>query len=131
MGLKNIWGGGVSIKGVVLVALTSLAIGLGISGSLDWLVPSRAVNLLGDAGQPDRRTFVGLPDFVNLAKKIKPIVVNISTTQMSEGARRASGIWQPVRRRRSVQRFLAALFRWPAAAGPAASTQLGFRFYHR
>ena len=29
MGLKNIWGAGVSIKGAVLVALTSLAIGLG------------------------------------------------------------------------------------------------------
>jgi serine protease Do len=26
-----------------------------------------------------------LPDFVNLAKKLKPIVVNISTTQVSEG----------------------------------------------
>jgi hypothetical protein len=85
MKLTNIWGRGVSFKGAVLTALVSLAVGLGISGSLGWLVPSRAVNLMGDAGTPDTRTSGGLPDFVNLAKKVKPIVVNISTTQVSEG----------------------------------------------
>jgi serine protease Do len=55
------------------------------SGSLDWLSPSRAVNLMGDAGNSESRLSSGLPDFVNLAKKFKPIVVNISTTQASEG----------------------------------------------
>jgi len=86
MKLNDIWGGGgVSFKGVVLIALISLAVGLGISGSLDWLAPSRAVNFMGDAGAPETRTSAGLPDFVNLAKKAKPIVVNISTTQVSEG----------------------------------------------
>ena len=79
------WSGNVSLKGVVIVALVSLVIGLGISGSLDWLSPSRAVNLLGDAGVGESRPAGGLPDFVNLAKKLKPIVVNISTTQVSEG----------------------------------------------
>ena len=44
MGSKKIWRGDVSLKSVVLVALTSLAIGLGISGSLDWLAPSRAAS---------------------------------------------------------------------------------------
>ena len=89
MNWKDIWSGGVSFKGVVLVALVSLAVGLGISGSLDWLAPSRAVNLLGDAGNTESRTSSGLPDFVNLAKKMKPLVVNVSTTQVSEG--RGSG----------------------------------------
>ena len=70
MGWKNIWGGGVSVKGAILVALTSLVVGLGISGSLDWLAPSRAVNLLGEAAKPDPRPVTGLPDFVNLAKQI-------------------------------------------------------------
>ena len=79
------WSGNVSLKGVAIVALVSLVIGLGISGSLDWLSPSRAVNLMGDAGVGDSRLTGGLPDFVNLAKKLKPIVVNISTTQVSEG----------------------------------------------
>ena len=86
MARKNIWSGGVGIKGIIVVALTSLVIGLGISGSLDWLVPSRAINMLGDVPNPEPRLATGLPDFVNLAKKIKPIVVNISTTtQPSEG----------------------------------------------
>ena len=79
------WSGNVSLKGAVIVALVSLVIGLGISGSLDWLSPSRAVNLMGDAGVGESRPTGGLPDFVNLAKKLKPIVVNISTTQVSEG----------------------------------------------
>ena len=85
MKLSDIWGSGVSFKGVVLTALISLAVGLGISASLDWLAPSRAVNFMGDAGAPESRTSAGLPDFVNLAKKVKPLVVNISTTQVSEG----------------------------------------------
>jgi len=85
MSLKNIGSENVSLKGVVLVALVSLMIGLGISGSLDWLSPSRAVNLIGDTGTGESRSSGGLPDFVNLAKKLKPMVVNISTTQVSEG----------------------------------------------
>ncbi len=53
MNLKNIWGGNVGFKGVILVALVSLVVGLGISGSLDWLSPSRAVNLMGESGNPE------------------------------------------------------------------------------
>jgi len=79
------WSGNVSFKGAVIVALISLVIGLGISGSLDWLSPSRAVNSMGDAGVGESRLAGGLPDFVTLAKKLKPSVVNISTTQVSEG----------------------------------------------
>ena len=85
MSFKNLWDGNVSLKGASLVALVSLMIGLGISGSLDWLAPSRAVNFMGDAGNSESRTSGGLPDFVTLAKKLKPVVVNISTTQVSEG----------------------------------------------
>jgi S1-C subfamily serine protease len=84
MSWKNFWEGNMGLKGVTLVALVSLVIGLGISGSLDWLSPSRAVNFMGDAGNVESRVSGGLPDFVNLAKKFKPIVVNISTTQASE-----------------------------------------------
>jgi len=84
MNLKNLWAGNVSFKGVVLVALVSLVVGLGISGALDWLAPSRAVNLMGESGTSDVRTSAQLPDFVSLAKKMRPIVVNISTTQMSD-----------------------------------------------
>ena len=56
MNLKNIWRGNVGLKGVMLVALVSLVVGLGISGSLDWLSPSRAVNMMGESANPDPRS---------------------------------------------------------------------------
>ena len=127
MGLKNIWGAGVSIKGAVLVALTSLAIGLGISGSLDWLAPSRAVNLLGEAG-PDSRSFVGLPDFVNLAKKIKPIVVNISTTQMSEARGGPQEFSSPFGEEDPFNDFWRRFFGGPQPRGPQRQRSLGSGF---
>jgi hypothetical protein len=48
MNLRSIVSGNVGLKGVMLVALVSLIVGLGISGSLDWLSPSRAVNVMGE-----------------------------------------------------------------------------------
>src|SRR5919197_1936072 len=82
MNLKNVWRGSMSYKGAVLVALVSLVVGLGISGGLDWLAPSRAV--VGESPVTDTRSSNQLPDFVSLAKKMRPVVVNISTTQLSE-----------------------------------------------
>ncbi|HEX9662274.1 MAG TPA: DegQ family serine endoprotease [Candidatus Binatia bacterium] len=81
MNEKKPWSGNVSLKGAALVALVSLVVGLGISGSLDWLSPSRA--LIGESA-PEVRAVTALPDFVALAKRMKPVVVNISTTQVSE-----------------------------------------------
>jgi serine protease Do len=81
MNEQKSWSGSVSLKGAVLVALVSLVVGLGISGSLDWLSPSRA--LIGESA-PEGRAGNALPDFVALAKRMKPVVVNISTTQVSE-----------------------------------------------
>ncbi|MGH7797963.1 MAG: DegQ family serine endoprotease [Candidatus Binatia bacterium] len=127
MGFKNIWRGGVSIKGVLLVALSSLAIGLGISGSLDWLVPSRAVNLLGDAGNVEPRAFTGLPDFVNLSKKIKPIVVNISTTQVSEG-RGQQEFGSPFGDDDPFNDFWRRFFGGPLPRGPQRQRSLGSGF---
>jgi serine protease Do len=81
MNEKKPWSGNMSLKGAALVALVSLVVGLGISGSLDWLSPSRA--LIGESA-PEGRTGNALPDFVALAKRMRPVVVNISTTQVSE-----------------------------------------------
>ena len=128
MGLKNIWGRGVSIKGVAVVALTSLAIGLGISGSLDWLAPSRAVNMLGDAGKADPRLVSGLPDFVSLAKKIKPIVVNISTTQVSEGRGGPQEFSSPFGEEDPFNDFWRRFFGGPLPRGPQRQRSLGSGF---
>src|SRR2546427_5838107 len=127
MGLKSIWGGNVSFKGVILVALVSLVVGLGISGSLDWLSPSRAVNFLGDAGNSDTRIQGGLPDFVNLAKKMRPIVVNVSTTQVSEG-RGSQEFGSPFGEEDPFNDFWRRFFGGPIPRGPQRQRSLGSGF---
>jgi serine protease Do len=128
MKLPNIWRGGVSFKGAVLTALVSLAIGLGISGSLGWLAPSRAVNLLGDAGPVDSRSSGGLPDFVNLAKKIKPLVVNISTTQVSEARGSQQEFGSPFGEEDPFNDFWRRFFGGPMPRGPQRQRSLGSGF---
>lgn len=126
MNLKSIWGGGVSFKGVILVALVSLVVGLGISGSLDWLAPSRAVNLMGEAGNADSRPSQ-LPDFVVLAKKLKPVVVNISTTQVSEG-HGSQEFSSPFGDEDPLNDFWRRFFGGPAPRGPQRQRSLGSGF---
>lgn len=126
MNLKRIWSGHVSFKGVMLVALVSLVVGLGISGSLDWLAPSRAVNLMGEAGNADSRPNQ-LPDFVVLAKKLKPVVVNISTTQVSEG-RGSHEFSSPFGDEDPFNDFWRRFFGGPAPRGPQRQRSLGSGF---
>src|SRR5512147_1653866 len=126
MNWKRIWSGHVSFKGVILVALISLVIGLGISGSLDWLAPSRAVNLMGEAGNADPRPNQ-LPDFVVLAKKLKPLVVNISTTQVSEG-RGSQEFTSPFGDEDPFNDFWRRFFGGPAPRGPQRQRSLGSGF---
>ena len=126
MNLKRIWSGHVSFKGVILVALVSLVVGLGISGSLDWLAPSRAVNLMGEAGNADSRPNQ-LPDFVALAKKLKPLVVNISTTQVSEG-RGSREFSSPFGDEDPFNDFWRRFFGGPAPRGPQRQRSLGSGF---
>jgi serine protease Do len=84
---------------------------------------------LGDAG-PDPRSFSGLPDFVNLAKKIKPIVVNISTTQMNE-ARGGPGPQEfssPFGEEDPFNDFWRRFFGGPQPRGPQRQRSLGSGF---
>ncbi|MGE5303258.1 MAG: DegQ family serine endoprotease [Alphaproteobacteria bacterium] len=127
MSLKNPWSGNFSLKGVVLVALVSLVVGLGISGSLDWLAPSRAVNLIGESGNSDSRVGVQLPDFVVLAKKLKPIVVNISSTQVSEAAG-PQEFGNPFGEDDPFNDFWRRFFGGPVPRGPQRQRSLGSGF---
>ena len=127
MSLKNPWGGNFSLKGVVLVALVSLVIGLGISGSLDWLAPGRAVNLIGESSNSDSRVGVQLPDFVVLAKKMKPIVVNVSTTQVSEG-QGSQEFGNPFGEDDPFNDFWRRFFGGPVPRGPQRQRSLGSGF---
>ncbi len=127
MSSKNLWNGNFSLKGVVLVALVSLVVGLGISGSLDWLVPSRAVNLMGESSNSDARPGLQLPDFVALAKKMKPVVVNISTTQVSE-AHGTQEFGNPFGEDDPFNDFWRRFFGGPIPRGPQRQRSLGSGF---
>jgi serine protease Do len=127
MDLKNNWTGNVSFKGVVLVALVSLVVGLGISGALDWLAPSRALNL-SESGNTDFRTSGALPDFVPLAKKMRPIVVNISSTQMSEGRGGSQEFGSPFGEEDPFNDFWRRFFGGPVPRGPQRQRSLGSGF---
>jgi serine protease Do len=127
MNLRSIVSGNAGFKGVILVALVSLIVGLGISGSLDWLSPSRAVNLLGEAGNSELRSPSELPDFVALAKKMKPVVVNISTTQVGE-ARGQQEFGSPFGEDDPFNDFWKRFFGGPIPRGPQRQRSLGSGF---
>lgn len=128
MNLKNIWSGNVGLKGVMLVALVSLVVGLGISGSLDWLSPSRAVNMMGESANPEPRAAGQLPDFVALAKRVKPLVVNISTTQVSEGRGGQQEFGNPFGEDDPFNDFWKRFFGGPMPRGPQRQRSLGSGF---
>ena len=79
----------VGMHALAAVALVSLLVGLGVSATIDRWATNEPVRLLGQSAAmaPTQAAFQaqGLPDFVNLSKKLSPVVVNISTTQVSEG----------------------------------------------
>jgi serine protease Do len=125
MNLKDIWKGSASYRGVIIVALVSLVVGLGISGSLDWLAPSRAV--MGEGGSSDIRSPTPLPDFVSLAKKMRPVVVNISTTQMGE-TRGPQEFGSPFGDDDPFSDFWRRFFGGPLPRGPQRQRSLGSGF---
>ncbi|MBI4489979.1 MAG: DegQ family serine endoprotease [Deltaproteobacteria bacterium] len=126
---KGIWGKRIGVKGLIVVALVSLLLGLGVSGNRDWLSSSRAVGLWGETASPEIRTVAeiqGLPDFVSLAKKLRPVVVNISTTQVSEGG--VQGFASPFGEEDPFSDFWKKFFGGPFPRGPQRQKSLGSGF---
>ncbi|OGQ25039.1 MAG: peptidase [Deltaproteobacteria bacterium RIFCSPHIGHO2_02_FULL_60_17] len=125
----GIWSKKVGARGLVIVALVSLMVGLGISGSLDWLAGGRVINLLGETNSQEVRPVLaaqgGLPDFVSLANSLKPVVVNISTTQVSEGV---PGFGGPLGEEDPFQDFWRRFFGGPMPRGPQRQKSLGSGF---
>ncbi len=125
---NGIWSKKVGAKGLMVVALVSLLLGLGMSGGLDWLSGGRVINLWGETSSPEVRTTPtpqGLPDFVSLAKKLKPVVVNISTTQVSEGVQ---GFGSPFGEEDPFGDFWKKFFGGPIPRGPQRQKSLGSGF---
>ncbi|SRR5713226_891686 len=126
---RGLWGTKVGMKGVVAIALVSLFVGLGLSGHLDWIGTGRSTNLLGATQNAEVRPVAaegqGLPDFITLAKKLKPVVVNISTTQVSEGGQ---GFASPFGEEDPFGDFWKRFFGGPIPRGPQQQKSLGSGF---
>jgi len=129
MDIKRVWGGSFTFKGVAVVAIASLLLGLAISGSFDWLAPSRAVNM-GEGASSDIRIANQLPDFVALSKKLRPVVVNISSTQVSEsrGQQAPQEFGSPFGEEDPFNDFWRRFFGGPMPRGPQRQRSLGSGF---
>lgn len=128
MDIKRVWSGSFTLKGVAIAATASLLLGLAISGSFDWLAPSRAVNM-GESASSDIRTNQ-LPDFVALSKKLRPVVVNISSTQVSEsrGQQGPQEFGSPFGEEDPFNDFWRRFFGGPTPRGPQRQRSLGSGF---
>jgi serine protease Do len=119
----------VGIHALVAVALVSVLVGLGMSASMDWLGSGQRMALSGEAaGTSEMKpsmTPQGLPDFVTLAKKLSPVVVNISTTQVSAGGQ---GMPSPFGEDDPFSEFWKKFFGNPPPRGPQRQKSLGSGF---
>src|SRR5829696_1132946 len=129
MDIKKVWSGSFTFKGVAVAAIASLLLGLAISGSFDWLAPSRAINM-GEGASPDVRMANQLPDFVALSKKLRPVVVNISSTQVSEsrGQQAPQEFGSPFGEDDQFNDFWRRFFGGPTPRGPQRQRSLGSGF---
>ena len=125
---KGIWNKKVGVKGLSIVGITALLVGLGVSGSLDLLSRGRAVDVTQEPGKLESHQATeshGLPDFASLAKKLTPVVVNISTTQVS-GA--GQGFASPFGEEDPFGEFWRRFFGGPLPRGPHRQRSLGSGF---
>src|SRR5262249_54403735 len=87
-----------NLRTVIAVAAVVLTIGFVAGGGFSryFEQPTLAKNAYAAAAPEAAR---GLPDFVSLAKKLTPVVVNVSTTQSVGGQSMGSGQPSPFGRR--------------------------------
>lgn len=84
--------------------------------------------MMGESGSPEPRTAGQLPDFVALAKKMRPLVVNISTTQVSEGRGAQQEFGNPFGEDDPFNDFWKRFFGGPLPRGPQRQRSLGSGF---
>src|SRR5574342_697931 len=83
--------------------------------------------MMAESGSPELRSPGQLPDFVALAKKVKPFVVNISTTKASEG-RGQQEFGNPFGEDAPFNDFWKRFFGGPVPRGPQRQRRLGSGF---
>jgi len=127
---KGLWAKRIALKDLIVVGVVSALVGLGLSGSLGWLSSGRPINvqLASQSGAPETRAIAaaqGLPDFVQLSKTLSPVVVNIATTQVTEGSQ---GFGSPFGEEDPFNEFWRRFFGGPSPRGPQRQKSLGSGF---
>ncbi len=110
----------------IVVVLVSLTLGLVASTGFDLASKSNALNLTNETietSQHKASISQELPDFVSLAKKIRPVVVNVSTTQVSQG--RSPEFANPFGEDHPMSEFWRRFFGGPFPRGPSRQKSLG------
>jgi serine protease Do len=116
-----------AVAGLSLMFLL-IGLGVGVSTSHGGFSRIEALYPFGNAAvqkpQPIATTAQGLPDFVALAKQLKPEVVNISTTQTTKGADAQDSLDQ----NDPFDEFSKRFFGSPSPRGPLKQRSLGSGF---
>lgn len=126
--MKKIMQKKIAIRGLISVGLIVLLSGLGGIKGWERFSPSRFVGPWSAATDAHAGAAAGPaapPDFVTLAKKLRPVVVNISTTQVSEGSETSAG---PSREEDPSGDFWRRFFGGPLPRGPQRQKSLGSGF---
>ena len=86
---KVTWLSRVGMMGLLLLIFGFLCVGILVAPNLQYAPPSGKLHFTEMATHAHAASTnpQGLPDFVNLAKKLRPAVVNISTSQVGGGRR--------------------------------------------
>ncbi|MFQ5542642.1 MAG: trypsin-like peptidase domain-containing protein, partial [Candidatus Binatia bacterium] len=119
----------VELKGFVKFALASLLGGLVVTSNLHLPWHNGAARLTGEAqaaSHSEAQKSLGLPNFVGLAKRLTPVVVNISTTQASGGGQQV--IPSPFGEQDPFGEFWRRFFGDPLPRGPFRQKSLGSGF---
>ncbi|MFQ5916333.1 MAG: DegQ family serine endoprotease [Candidatus Binatia bacterium] len=120
----------VELKGFIKLALASLLGGLVVTSSLNLSWHNGAARFTGEAQatshQSEAQSPQGLPDFVSLAKRLTPMVVNISTTQSSGGGQQIFP--SPFGEQDPFSEFWKRFFGDPLPRGPFRQKSLGSGF---
>jgi len=126
--METFLGKKVAVKVVIGVAFVSLLLGLGVGERLNWSPTGLPLwgQVVSPQVQPPPTTPQGLPDFVTLAKNLRPVVVNISTTQVSEGG--SQRFSSPFGEDDPFNEFWKRFFGTPPPRGPSREKSLGSGF---
>jgi serine protease Do len=123
----------IGIRVLGAAALVAVLIGLGMSGGFERLVPPKLAKFWGApstsqvAAQP-LLTGEGLPDFVTLSKRLKPVVVNVSTTQVTQGGQGNESPFGGGGEDDPFADFWRKFFGGPSPRGPFRQKSLGSGF---